>query len=148
MGTVKGPDQTSSKPCIDICLSATALIIRVSSTRLSMQHQHDPFWLRVIILDLINVNKIILVVWPYLKINTFPCCLYDDMCMNEVNNWYNFVDQQMTKINALVLWFFHITMHSPFKIVHCSDEKIAGRVHWFLSFALQQNHIQSLTSNY
>ncbi len=27
MGTVEGPDQTSSKPCIDICLSATALIL-------------------------------------------------------------------------------------------------------------------------
>ncbi len=26
MGTVEGPDQTSSKPCIDIRLSATALI--------------------------------------------------------------------------------------------------------------------------
>ena len=65
-------------------------------------------------------------------------------CMNEVNDWYDFVDVQMTKINALVLWFFHITMHSPFRFMHCSDEKITGCVHWFLSFALQQNHIQSL----
>ncbi len=68
-------------------------------------------------------------------------------CMNEVNDWYDFVDVQMTKINALVLWFFHIPVHSPVGFVACSDEKIAGRVHWFLSFALQQNLIQSLTSN-
>ncbi len=47
------------KPCIDICLSATALI-RVSNTRVipsyarvSTQHQHDTFWSRVIIVDLI-----------------------------------------------------------------------------------------------
>ncbi len=63
MGTVDGPDQTSSKPCIDICLSATALI-RVSNSHVipsnacvSTQHQHDPFWSQVIILDLINVNE-------------------------------------------------------------------------------------------
>ena len=49
MGTVEGSDQTSSKPCIDICLSATALI-RVSNARviprnarISTQHQQDPF---------------------------------------------------------------------------------------------------------
>ena len=45
------------------------------------------------------------------------------------------------------LWFFHITMHSTFRFVHCSDEKIAGNMHWFLSVGLQQNHIQSLTCN-
>ena len=61
METVEGPDQSSSKPCIDICLSATALI-RMSNTRVLTQRQHDPFWLRVIILDLTNVNEIILVV--------------------------------------------------------------------------------------
>ena len=65
-------------------------------------------------------------------------------CINEVNGWYDFIDLQMTKIIALVLWFFHITMHSPFKFVYCSDERIAGCVLWFLSFALQQNHIPSL----
>ena len=43
--------------------------------------------------------------------------------------------------------FFHITMHSPFGFVYCSDENIDGRVHWFLSFALHQN-TQSLTSNH
>ncbi len=37
MGTVEGPDQTSSKPCIDICLSSTVLI-RVSNARISTQH--------------------------------------------------------------------------------------------------------------
>ena len=31
--------------------------------------------------------------------------------MNEFNDWYDFVDVQMTEINALVLWFFDITMH-------------------------------------
>ena len=67
-------------------------------------------------------------------------------CMNEVHDWYEFVDVQMSKINAIVLSFFHITMHSPFGFLHCSDEKIAGCVHWFLTFALQQIHIQSLTS--
>ncbi len=50
-------------------------------------------------------------------------------CMNEVNDRYDFVDIQMSKLNALVLRFFHITMHSPFGFVHCSHEKIAGRVH-------------------
>ena len=60
MGTVEGLDQASSKPCIDICLSATALI-RVSNARViprnarvSTQHQHDPFWSRVIILNWIS----------------------------------------------------------------------------------------------
>ena len=41
-----------------------------------------------------------------------------------------------------------ITMHLPFGSVHCSDEKIIGRVHWFLSFALPQNYIHSLTYKY
>ena len=69
MGSVEGPDQTSSIPCIAICLSATALI-RVSNARViprnarvSAQHQHDPFWSLVIIFDLIiytfHVNEII-----------------------------------------------------------------------------------------
>ena len=58
MGTVEGPDQASSKPCIDICVSATALM-RVSNAHVilrkahvSTQHQHNPFWSWVIILDL------------------------------------------------------------------------------------------------
>ncbi len=51
-------------------------------------------------------------------------------------------------VQALSFDVFYITMHSPFGFVDCPDEKISGRVHWFLSFALQQNHIQSLTSNY
>ncbi len=38
-------------------------------------------------------------------------------------------------------------IYTPFEFVHCSDEKIEGRVHWFFTFALQQIHIQSLTSN-
>ena len=56
MRTVVGPDQTSSNPCIDICLSTTSLI-RVNNARViprnarvATQHQHDPLWSRVIIL--------------------------------------------------------------------------------------------------
>ena len=56
MDTVEGPDQTSSKPCIDMYPSTTALI-RVSNARViysvTRVYQHDPFWLWVIILDLI-----------------------------------------------------------------------------------------------
>ncbi len=33
--------------------------------------------------------------------------------MRLMTDQYDFVDVQMTKINALVLLFFHITMHEP-----------------------------------
>ncbi len=65
-----------------------------------------------------NVNEIILVVWPYFKINGFHC-FYDDVyCMNEVNDWYDFVDVQMTKSMHLSFDFFTSQCTHP-----CSDEK-------------------------
>ena len=79
IGTVEGPDQTSSKPCIDIYLSATALLrmsnvcITPRNTRVSTQHQHYPFgrgWSYLTWFIQFNVNEIILVVWTYFKINT------------------------------------------------------------------------------
>ena len=52
---------------------------------------------------------------------------------------------QMTKINALVFWIFvhffsHLNDALTLRVRALSGEKIAWRVHWLLSFALQQNH--------
>ena len=59
----------------------------------------------------------------------------------------NFLMCKCRKSMHLSFQFFHMTMHSPFGFVHWSDEEIAGHVHWFLTFAQQQIHIHSLTSN-
>ena len=132
-----------------ICVSNARVIPR--NAHISTQYQHNPFWSGVIILYFIIYT--ILCELDYFGSLTLFQNKYNTLLFIWWRVWMRLitdmilVDVQMTKINALVLWFFHITIHSPFGFVHCSDEKIAGRVHWFLSFALQQNQIQSLTSN-
>ncbi len=82
------------------------------------------------------------------RFNIFIIINVDFMtCMNEVNDWW-LCWRANVKINALVLRFFHITnalTHRVRALVRW--KKIARRVHWFLTFELQQIHIQSLTSN-
>ncbi len=107
MGTVKGPDQTSSKQCIDICLSATALI-RVSNmcviphnTRVSMQHLHDPFWLWVIILDLIIYT--IWCDWDYIG------SLFFDFFTSQCTHPSGLCIVQMKKSQDACIGYCHLT---------------------------------------
>ncbi len=64
---------------------------------------------------------------------------------------YEFVDVQMTKINALVLFSHHnaliLWVWALFRLLKKKKKK--NRTHaLILALAQQQNHIQSLTSNY
>ena len=53
--------------------------------------------------------------------------------------------------SASVLWFFHITMHSPFRFnfMHCSDEEKNWRTHALIFIiCTTKSYIQSLTFTY
>ena len=45
------------------------------------------------------------------------------MINNKVNDWYDFVDVQMTKINALVLWFWKKIVPRVTEYVICTTIK-------------------------
>ncbi len=86
----------------------------------------------------LSLNKIILekIIFCF-KINTFHYCFWWRVWMRSMTNYYDFSDLQTTKINPLVLWYHNVLtlrVRALFRWKKWS-------VHWFLSFALQHNHI-------
>ncbi len=54
---------------------------------------------------------------------------------------YDFVVVQMTKINECFVRFLHLNNARTQRVSALWCEKIKGQVHWFLSFAHEQNYI-------
>ncbi len=118
------------------------------NTHVSTQHQHDPFWSRVIILDLIIYT--IQCEWNYFS----SLALFQNKCIPLLFWWRVWMRLMTDMILLMCKWQKSMHLSFDFFTSQCTHpsgscivkmKKIAECVHWFLSFALQ-NHIQSLTS--